>query len=59
MTNVHPKFLETSPEYRGSRPFAPGIGYNREGPIYSLCSLRSHPGVEDDQHTPKVPPEVT
>ena len=25
MTNVHPKFLEKSPEYRGSRPSAPEI----------------------------------
>ena len=24
MTNVHPKFLEMSPSYRCSRPFAPG-----------------------------------
>ena len=24
MTNVHPKYLEKSPRYRGSRPFAAG-----------------------------------
>ena len=38
MTNVHLKFLEKSPRYRGSRLFAPETGYNREGPIYSLFS---------------------
>ena len=49
MTNVHPKFLEKSPRYRGSRPFAPRTRENRGRPIYGLSSWRSRPDIEDDQ----------
>ena len=49
---LHAKFLEKSPMYRGSQPFAPGTRWNHGGPIYSLRSWRSHPGIKDDQFTP-------
>ena len=51
MTDIHPKILEKSPRYRGSRSFAPEKLLEPVGPIYSLCSWRSHPGIEDDEFT--------
>ena len=51
MTDVHPKFLEKSPVYRGSRLSAPGTRYNRGGHTYSPYSWSGHLGIEDDQCT--------
>ena len=38
MTDLHPKFLDKLPGYRGSRLSAPGTRLNRGGPIYSHVS---------------------
>ena len=59
MNNANPKFLEKSPRYHSSRPFAPGYRQNRWEPIYSNNSQRGRPGIEYDQCKPPVPGEVT
>ena len=51
MTNVNPQFLEKSPRYCGSRPFAPGTRLKSMEPMNSLSFWRRHSGIEDDQCT--------
>ena len=51
MTDVYPKFFQKLPGYHDNRFSAPGTRLNHGGPIYSQCSWRSHPSIEDDQCT--------
>ena len=52
MSNVHPKFLEKSPRYRGNRPLHQKPARTVGDSFYGLSSWRSRPDIEDDQCTP-------